>query len=67
MNTFAAKNGLFIRNIIIVHLLVACFASLLADFRQNYQDSLQADNANKFYRVISLGVAYQTKQIFTAK
>jgi hypothetical protein len=67
MNSFAAKNGLFICNIIIVHLLVACFAILLADFRQNYQGSLQQSNANKFSRVISLGIAYQTKQNFTLK
>lgn len=62
-----AKNSPFIRNIIISHLLVACFANLLADSYQSYENSLQADNANKFSRVISLGIAYQAKQHFTSK
>jgi hypothetical protein len=43
------------------------FASLLADFHQNYQQSQQANNASKFSRIISLGIAYQTKQNFTSK
>lgn len=67
MNNFYLKNSLFIRNIMIVYVLVGILASFLADFHQNYQNSLQAENANKFSRVISLGVAYQTKQILTSK
>ena len=67
MSKFYIKNSLFIRNIMIVYILVGIVASFLADFHQNYQNSLQGENANKFSRVISLGVAYQAKQILTSK
>ena len=67
MESFFVKNCLLIRNSIILYLLVACFASLLADFHRNYQGSLQANNANMFSRIISLGVAYQAKQVLTSK
>lgn len=67
MNAFQLKNTILMRNCIILHLLVGCFASLLADFHKNYENSLQANNADKFSRLISLGVAYQTKQTLTSK
>ena len=67
MESFFVKNCLLIRNSIILYLIVACLASVLADFHRNYQGSLQADNAHKFSRIISLGVAYQAKQVLTSK
>jgi hypothetical protein len=67
MESFFGKNSLLIRNCIILYLLVAGLASLLADFHHNYQESLQADNADKFYRIMSLGVAYQAKEMFNSK
>ena len=67
MESFFTRNCLLIRNSIILYVLVACFASLLADFHRNYQGSLQADNADKFSRIISLGVAYQAKQVLNSK
>lgn len=67
MQSILSKNSLLIRNCVILYLFSALFASLLADFHQNYQQSQQANNASKFSRIISLGIAYQTKQNFTSK
>jgi hypothetical protein len=50
-----------------MYLLCAWFAIFVADFHANYKKSQQANNADKFSRIISLGVAYQAKQVFTDK
>ncbi len=67
MNTCYGKNHLFLCNCVIVYLLCAWFAVFVADFHENYQKSQQANNAENFSRIISLGVAYQAKQVFTEK
>lgn len=67
MKVFSPQNKRLIANCLILYSLVACLASVLADFRENYQDSVQADNAHKFSRIISISVAYQTKQTFSSK
>jgi hypothetical protein len=50
-----------------LYLLSALSGSVLADSHQKYQESQQANNADRFSRIISLGIAYQTKQNFTSK
>lgn len=67
MKNFWSDNSILIRNCVILYFLSALCGSVLADSHQNYQQSQQANNADKFSRIISLGIAYQTKQSFTVK
>ena len=54
--------SIFLRNCLIVYLIVGCLASILAESHQSFRQSSQSINAHNFSRVISLGLAYNARQ-----
>lgn len=52
----------FIRNCLIIYILVGFLSSLVADVHKSFQMSSQSSNTNQLSRMISLVVAYQVKE-----
>lgn len=52
----------FIRNCLIIYILVGFLSSLVADVHKSFQMSSQSGNTNQLSRMISLAVAYQAKE-----
>lgn len=53
---------IFIRNCLVIYIIVGFFASVIADSYKSFQFSSQAVNAGEFSRLISLTVAHQAKE-----
>ncbi|BAQ60654.1 hypothetical protein GM3708_1060 [Geminocystis sp. NIES-3708] len=52
----------FIRNCLIIYILVGFLSALIADSHKSFQMSSQSGNSNQLSRIISLAVAYQAKE-----
>lgn len=52
----------FIRNCLIIYILVGFLAALISDSHKNFQMSSESVNSNQFSRIISFAVAYQAKE-----
>ncbi|BAQ66387.1 hypothetical protein [Geminocystis sp. NIES-3709] len=53
---------LFIRNCLVIYVVVGFFASLMADSHKSFLLSSQSYNASQFSRIISLTVAHQARE-----
>jgi|JI81BgreenRNA_FD_contig_31_7127742_length_1030_multi_3_in_0_out_0_2 hypothetical protein len=53
---------IFIRNCLVIYVMVGFFASIIADSHKTFQLSSQSENAGQFSRLISLTVAYQANE-----
>lgn len=61
------SNPILVRNCLIVYLLVGILANIFAESHRSFQESNQYLNADRFSRVISLGLAYHAKNSFDAQ
>lgn len=52
----------FIRNCLIIYILVGFLSSLIADAHKSFQMSSQSSNTNQISRMISLVVAHQANE-----